>query len=498
MSGSMHRKWNIFIHLVLITLVVLSLLATLGIFGSSFQVPDQLQRFFRREESAQTTKPASALNTAQSHEAPLHEVFSPNKLVVTEPNGPCMKSKNIDDMKVLTDLLFNISKDITDQALEERDLAGFRQQLTNQAYLDFEFSDLIPLTFLIDTKEVEVTNDLSFDRLVFKKNEPDAMYVLNQKAGKVYRLSVARPKEVDHILNYYEKNKDHFLAAAPLDLGNVRKYLLQDELTVPALSYMVERQPVPNFLRQLFDSPESIHDYSDGDFQRYFSDDKSLLVNNQTQELVFNQDKRQDDVPKRNEAIQDSFRVLKNYQANVDSWKYVHYHEDDGSIEYRKFINGLPVFGPYNVSKVHMLADSRHIFALNLSTLTIQTPLTPLSYDVKVMSGQEAWDTIEKSGLNTKEVEDIRLGYRWVKNEQSESLIDLLPAWHIKIKGKWVMLEQEVDMANFPDRQSERADNERPLDLLKRAGSAGDSDSQLRPRESMMRRRQWLGDRQEH
>lgn len=476
----MNRKWDLFVHTLLVMLVILSLLLTVGIFGSSFQLPIQFQRFFNHEVEDSLSPPTGDLNTAQSHETSLYSVFSPNEIVIADNKDNYLKSKNQDDITQTTEVLFGVTSKLDARHIKEQRLEDFRNNLTGSAYLEFEFADSIPLQFLLSDKE-DADSKVAFDRLVIKGDDLSAIYFLNQADQKVYALAIkeADKDKLKQLLNYPKAHTEHFLAAEVVDLGYVRKYLSVDRLDVEARTYMVERQAVPTYLRQLFDSPENIYDYSDSDFQRYYSEDKNLSINNKTQELAFSIDQPKTKNTGRLESLKASFNVLKQYQANLDSWKFISYNNSNHEIGYRKFINGLPVFGPYNVSKVMIRVSEDKIYRLNLSMLSIQTPVTPLSYTVTVMTGREVVDVLSKERIDLKEIQDIHLGYRWVKNTDSDSLIDLIPAWHVKRNGQWALLDQIVDLSHYKDLQTKRTDKKAVVDLRKMTQNTTDNDTKI-------------------
>ncbi|OFT92856.1 YycH family regulatory protein [Aerococcus sp. HMSC23C02] len=462
----MRKHWGRFVNIILILLVAFSLLATFAIFSPTFRVFNAFPGFGQNKDQDQQQVATGTLNVTQPSSAPLQVVFSPKSVVRHTKEEGYVKSFNPALIKQLTQPLFDLSKTIDAGKIKEEESEDLRQAIDKKDFVEFEFSDEIPMAFLLKgAPELDKSHrDYVFDRIIMTVDDPK-IYLLSEKNDKAFTVEAQEEGPIQTIQDQLNQDKSTFYAVQPFECREGRIYLSKEAQELDILTYMVERQPINFYLNKLFPSPENIHDYSDANYSRYFSDGKSLLLDNNTLELVYASDGSDGEALQQDEAIQESFNLLKDFQPAYDSWKFTDFSGQNQQIVFRKFIAGLPVFGPHNVSKIKLKISDQGLLGLNLSALTIQTPVTPLSAPVRLMSGKDVVRILAENNYSTQEIDMIQLGYRWVRSDKSNALVELVPSWHVKLKGRWHMLDNLVDMSKYKDLQTIHLDTKENINM---------------------------------
>jgi hypothetical protein len=100
-----------------------------------------------------------------------------------------------------------------------------------------------------------------------------------------------------------------------------------------------------------------------------------------------------------------------------------------------------------------------------MSALTIQTQVTDLSESYTIMSGESALNLLNNAGYSNQDISELVMGYRWVQNPEMSRLVELVPSWHVQLGNKWFMLEDLIDMDQYPSLQTSYTESGDPVDL---------------------------------
>ena len=192
-----------------------------------------------------------------------------------------------------------------------------------------------------------------------------------------------------------------------------------------------------------------------------------LTINMETFEVVLLQDSTKAEETNLNQQIEVTSAAMADILADQTSWLYVESNGDDESemITYRKYVHSLPVFGNNYVSKAQFVMSSNTIQNIYMSALTIQTQVTDLSESYTVMAGANALNLLNNAGYPNGDISELVLGYRWAQNPETSRLVELIPSWHVQIGNKWFMLEDLIDMSQYPSLQTTYTESGEAVDL---------------------------------
>lgn len=458
-------KWNknILTHLLLIVLVLLSLLLTYFIITSPVQLLNWLDTFGEGDrQSVLDARQLSAGDTSDDQQV-LDRVLQPEMLIFHDGNDNYLATIQTNRLKEAKEAIESFSFN-GDPNIEEISAQTFRENIKEKEYVEIHYSDIVTSAFF---KNMQDTlgwgeKEISFDALILLPEERE-VYVILEKEGQVYGMTLK--ETIEENLSYQKlKVAEGMIDVTPVVFKYGRNYVTKEKQTFFKRTYMLERQPNTLFLGALFSSPDEIHDYSDEQYARYYANGHQLAINNETYEVGFTQDNEGSSQLSAYKKLIETYKTLTSFVPNNDVWMLVDYQANDNLFTYRKMIDHLPVFGSDHVSKMDFRMTGNQLTYLRMSALTIQTELTDLEEEYEIMSGTDALEILRNSNVDSSEIEDMQIGYRWVKSPDSQRLIELIPAWHIKQDGIWYMLEDIVDMSNYKDLQLRHVETNTYLD----------------------------------
>ncbi|MCT6893671.1 MAG: two-component system activity regulator YycH, partial [Bombilactobacillus mellifer] len=103
-------------------------------------------------------------------------------------------------------------------------------------------------------------------------------------------------------------------------------------------------------------------------------------------------------------------------------------------VVFRSYIDGFPVF--YNEQKGDVsLLWQKNSQSFYFSNTTLEVPISTSQNSVTIETTNSLLQRLKNKGIKIRDIQDIQLGYSWVKNNDSVEVINLLPGYFIKIGG---------------------------------------------------------------
>lgn len=450
----MKAFWNRFVHLILLTVVLVSLLVSLMILHPSLTLMDRLMH--GDNEMNNNGPRVTQTNTEQSEEPTLAAAVRPES-VVSVAGGQVQQT-------TATEVLNPVMKAVTD-ALTTATLADKDDKQTVSAYqatlgdhaplIALCFSDQLSLSLL--RPEDEAASAYRFNRLDYAIGDKK-LYLINEDENEVYAVTLE--KALTGVPTILDQQQKAFYPVEQVLLHNETHYLTTKSQTVATLRYIMERQSNSKLLNALFPAAEEIHDYSDTQMSRYFSGGHSLLVNNNDFQSEYREEFED---TSRTPDVVAAYKYLQRIQPENEMWLFSHYDEGQATCTFRRYINGLPVFGDHYVSRIDLSKPRDNTIQMQFSALSIQTPVTDLAVPMHLPAGKAVLAALNEQGYSNDEIEDLTLGYYWQSSEKSNRLIDLKPRWMVRLKGTYYALSKLIDFDQYPELQTTTAD-EQPVE----------------------------------
>lgn len=471
MNGPMKQnKWNWILHAILVILALVSVAASV----SNLYGPSALNAFFSQADQESNRETTTELNNmAISNETT--DENSTEEVEITASQTLILHSESdeyvaIDNMSAVKELKHVAAGFDYDSEIEEDSAYNIRNYVQTQPYIEDKLNNETPINLLIaDTSRLpEELQEIAITSYIYIM-ETNEVYLLNDVTNTAYSLTIS--DNVDDVMaevhDYLSSYEDLMEPVVPVTLANGVSYVSKDAQEIERFTYLQERQPTTYFLNHFFETPEDIHDYSMNNISRYYTEGRQLTINMETFEVFFLQDNTEAEETNLNQQIEVTSAAMADILADQTSWLYAEANGDDERemITYRKYVNSLPIFGNNYVSKAHFVMSGDTIQNIYMSALTIQTQVTDLSESYEVMSGVDALDLLNNAGYPNEDISELVLGYRWVQNPETSRLVELIPSWHIQIGNKWFMLEDLIDMSQYPSLQTTYTESGEAVDL---------------------------------
>lgn len=471
MNGPMKKdRWNWILHAILAILALISVAASV----SNLYGPSALSALFSQANQESNGETTTELNnmaisneTTDGNSTEDVEITASQTLILHSEADEYVAIDNMSAIKELKHVAagFNYNREI-----EEDSAYNIRNYVQTQPYVEDKLNNETPINLLIaDVSRLpEELQEISITSYIYVM-ETNEVYLLNDVTDTAYSLTIS--DSVDDVMarvhDYLSSYEDLMAPVVPVTLANGVSYVSKEAQEIDQLTYLQERQPTTYFLNHFFETPEDIHDYSMNKISRYYTEGRQLTINMETFEVVLLQDITKAEETNLNQQIEVTSAAMADILADQTSWLYVESNGDDESemITYRKYVNSLPVFGNNYVSKAQFVMSGDTIQNIYMSALTIQTHVTDLSESYKVMSGADALDLLNNAGYPNEDISELVLGYRWVQNPETSRLVELIPSWHIQIGSKWFMLEDLIDMSQYPSLQTTYTESGEVVDL---------------------------------
>lgn len=404
----------------LIAMIILSLYFTWSIWVSS--------------SNKETVSPNETKVTTTIKERSSQETFIPIRLVRMEESGMTLTASESlisSVQKLISDSSFGSLDKVVDGNTEEFDRyyterVGFELMYEGR-YLLSEYLT----TYDIDTGDSDIAVDQAyFNRIQIDFSEKKILF-FDFSTKAVYQATISLEREdVEPLL---EKDGLTYFAIADRSELADKSYYMVTGLKLKKYSYILASQPITLFRNAFFSDTENIQTNEDSADISYTKGSEKLTVN-ELGTIHFNGNLKAEE----QNIYADSFAYVKKLGANIGNLRY--FDSSDGTINYRTFVEGFPVFSESNRGQVKVALSGRGSeqpkIVIDTSVDTIQVPI-PSEEEVVLKDSTELLATLTAVGADSAEIKSIIIGYTWQRLEETKQVVDLTPEWYIYYRDQW-------------------------------------------------------------
>lgn len=419
-------KKDLILNIFLVSLIALSLFLTFII----WTMPSQ----FNEE-----TNTSQGTTSSVSIERQLSQVFGPVQIALHKNEEiNIFTQKNI--VESLTKEMTNWKVDSVEEPIE----------LTNEEYQ--ERLSLVNALEMVFVENIsfgifsERFNDLAgeyqdraFNRIYFSKDDISQIHFYNTHSKLFYSETIEGIdyKKLDKVFS--ADSAKPYLAMAVLEEGK-QIYTSIEEVDLPYLSYLVERQTNQLFIERLFDDTSEVRENSDNSdsivsYNDYVSE---LQINEKTDILTYYRNRSAENKLSITETLKSSYNQLIQYENWASAVHYFDYNDSTKEVTYRRYIEGFPVFsGSSDYGTTHITVVEDGLSRLQVPLVIAQTPISDVEEQKTLQSGSSILDSLVEQGYNSAEIDDMKIGYSWTNSTESDRVINLEPNWYVNIDGTW-------------------------------------------------------------
>ena len=284
----------------------------------------------------------------------------------------------------------------------------------------------------------------SINRILISTAVEEPIYLLDDESRNVYTAERFEGS-IEPLMRLYSANKDLYMNAHAYSFRDTINFLPQTEVSLNRVDYLVEKQPNSFFIGQLFEDTTELRDDSNDVFTIYSDNISELRIHKETGILYYYRNSVEQDNLTAFQQIRDSFHTLKFIDTWTQASHFEGYNKESGQVTYRRYLNGMPIFGVLDRGLIRMEMKNGGLVDLYYPTEIIQTPLEDRDQQIVLPDAQELIGQLNEVGIPYSTIEDMGLGYEWISNDESTRVASLVPRWFVKLDGTWRTVENAID-----------------------------------------------------
>ena len=271
------------------------------------------------------------------------------------------------------------------------------------------------------------------------------IYFVNSDSGRIYEGAVQLGDIASFEQSIIVPAEQYPLYITDNSIGTLPIYIPEEPVDTSSYVYLYEETPLDAYASRLFDGPAN--NLPDGSF----TDNTGAFLerNETTKGLEFVQSKAETTDPAiPSELVFNTTKFINDHGGWTNDYYYFGMEPINQLIDYRLFINNLPVFGS-TVSPVIELqwgtADGEEqVFRYNRPIYIVEP--TGRTVTKEQASGTAVLAALSRlSEEERAQVEEIMPGYELTRNaNDSDRLMMVEPNWYFKINDTWLKLTNEV------------------------------------------------------
>lgn len=373
-------------------------------------------------------------------------VFGPTEVVEHSTLGSYLTK----DKEVLSNVYTSFKDgEVTDLidpvSLDEE---SYNQRVTQSESLEFVFSSSIPFNLYSDTfsflpREYE---NRTFNRIYVSLTNLETIYYYNTHSQLFYEANITNI-DMESLKTLFDDEETRSFAVQSVPLNDHITYLPLESFELPVLDYMVEEQPNSLFIERLFNDTSEIQTIVDEDITRYYDYFSELTIDNEKHVLTYSRPQASSDNLSLTERVRNSFNELIQFEHWPNEVYFYGLSSATNETEFRRYINGFPVFGEPDYGGTFITVSDNGIINLEMPTIVAQTPISNNDATEEMDAMQELTTVLNNAGYTLNSIDDIKIGYTWNYSDESSRVVTLSPNWYVKRDGRWMSVPFIIELS---------------------------------------------------
>lgn len=416
----------------LIAMVVLSIILSAVIWGSD-------ARFSRIEETSNQTQTKDlGKRSLRDIYLPTQTFYFKNKKMYqvydTKNNLPLEFSKLTQSLRPLLPIRIWSSQ------------TKYEKMLRNPNYIQLTYPDQITISLFLTN--VRKNDSREFNRIFVSTTSSDYIYLGNDENHTLYciRLNdVSFKTLIEHIRNAQTQ--------MPVTLEKVHDDYLpfyEKNLSLPVYSYLTNEESDSYFVYRLLGSNNPTQ-HSNGDTITYSNGVYERLIAAKHTHNYEYIDYQQDQIPKTiSRKLNDSLYFVRKIGLSEPDLRF--FDADDNTVIYQNYVEEYPIFLPGKYKMRAQVKFASNGMTINFNSLDLQIPIPTNGEKKTLIPTTVAMDELYQKGYYRKDIERIIIGYTAKSsNSKNKKLVDLEPAYYVKINKQWKTLDEWLNTNNQLD-----------------------------------------------
>lgn len=369
----------------------------------------------------------------------IDEVFRPSRYVYNHDD----KIEVTSDKDVLKAINLGLNIDFDNiQDMGTLDQYNYEQLLLKQSAGQLLFDAPIPIKNAMNYF-VEIPDNFAnttITRIVLLLDNQTTAFLINDETKAIY--SVTRKNQSNDFLKAAYNEKVFYPIQSYITKGGLT-FVRIDDIKLDQLTYLVEQPMTSFYIGLLYSNTTDLKNRSDNKAIIYNDNVSQLIIDRSSSILSYYRNRLSESVPDMSTTLQQSFNQMNRFENWTYGMFYSGYSQTTQTVDFLRYVNNFPILDANQQGILRITVTDDGLSKMRIPTLVAQTPLVSRTKQVSLMSGDDAVAVIMSKGIDLLQVDDIRIGYQWVSSQESNKIVNFIPAWFVKINGAW----QTVDSA---------------------------------------------------
>lgn len=302
---------------------------------------------------------------------------------------------------------------------------------------------------LFDTNVPEAT----FNRMVINwessANGQLVIYFVNSDSGRIYEGTVQILDVEKFAENIIEPSEQYPLYLTDASIGTVPVYVPAEPVDLSSYVYLYEETPMEDYADRLFNA--SSFQPAGNLLGGGYTDNTGAFLERESavKGLSYVQSKAETADPAiPSELVFNTIKFINDHGGWTNDYYYFQMEPLNQEIEYRLFINNMPVFGPSLSPAIDvkwgMADEQEQVFRYERPVYVLEptgrTDAENQASGAAVLAALARLDEEERSAVT-----EVVSAYELVRNvNDPDRLMIVEPAWYFKMDGSWLKLSNEV------------------------------------------------------
>lgn len=388
----------------------------------------------------------------------LDQLITPTKLIINE-SSDMYDVNNYATLHSVLELLGSQTIELNTNSVETH--PDMYEAVTSGEYLQLLYptSFSVPsLRGLIATPE-ELSTQFEMNRLVFPRHLEGTVYLVDTKSQAYMEAELTDPTIAKEIFAVVDAVRDdQWLPVTRFAVDGGAVYLPTYETISLSQIYTLEKLPDSLFLDDIF--PSNNYDIAEPDansVRSYHTLLTTFQINDLTNIMSINHSISSTtgsnniirDMVLPEEKVRYSYPYVQTYEYWSSDIRL--YSENNNTITYRRFLNGLPIYSApgladYGATRVTLRTNPNiEVSRYQMPLMTIGTHIHDMSRVYDIESGAQIAALLTEQGLGFERFTNIVLGYEWQSEMENFKTVTLVPKWFFHVNNTYYSIDQVRD-----------------------------------------------------
>lgn len=427
----MKRISGIFLRVFLIIAIIISLILSWLIWTNNAKYQQGVQ-----VGTVQTVNRRSVVTTKS-----MNEIFSPTKIIINDTHS----------QRLIYNYKYSTVREIFQQIKQARlsrpqqisvnDSVRYQKLLHQKNSLQLVYPTTLTINtiaHLISQKRLQQNPDADIDRIVLiLKSQQQQLYFLSDHNFAIYKV---RQRHLNYRRIHKLVQDNNFSALVDTQVHDHAVHLLfLKPITLKPVSYLITKQSNNNYISNLLNSKQGsdITTHKVNDRIIYRNGMYRLLDVDTRNDLVNFVDYSKTNIPDNvSDILNESYRALVKIGNPLNGTYLYNYDRKNQNLIFRNYVEGFPIFqqSKNGTVKVEFSHNGQNLL---FSKKVLQVPVPAEQKSIRLPATNDIITGLRDNGYNVHNIQKITIGYKWSDDSQNREIVDLTPAYYVKMNNQW-------------------------------------------------------------